>query len=146
MSLNTSGDGRHSKALRAWQLALLRFAITMDNADRLALLAIAAELDAPGSRPSPRPAFRFFYNASAALCHAIINPQLAASPALLQQYLTRCDDERLKRALAAALAIDMSQANPPTRPLKPNSDLWRGLSRRSVSPGTTQRPAIRGTG
>jgi hypothetical protein len=146
MSLNTSGDGRHSKALRAWQLALLRFAITMDNADRLALLAIAAELDSPGSRPSARPAFRFFYNASAELCHAIINPHLAASAALLQRHLTRCDDERLKRALAAALAIDIPQAKPPTRPLKPNSDLWRGLSRRSVSPGTTQRPAVRGTG
>jgi hypothetical protein len=118
----------------------------MDNADRLALLAIAAELDAPGSRPSARPAFRFFYDASAALCHAIINPHLAASAALLQRHLARCDDERLKRALAAALAIDMSQAEPPSKPLKQNSDLWRGLSRRSVSPGTTQRPAIRGAG
>jgi hypothetical protein len=146
MSLNTSGDGRHSKALRAWQLALLRFAITMDNADRLALLAIAAELDSPGSRPSARPAFRFFHNASAELCHAIINPQLAASAAVLQRHLTRCDDERLRRAFAAALAIDLPLAKPPTRPLKPNSDLWRGLSRRSVSPGPTQRPAVRGTG
>ncbi len=54
MNSNTSGDKLHDKALRAWQLALLRFAITMDNADRLALLAIATELDAPGARSSAR--------------------------------------------------------------------------------------------
>jgi hypothetical protein len=134
MSLNASGDKRHDKALRAWQLALLRFAITMDNADRLAVLAIAAELDAPGARPTARPAFKFFHNASAELCQAMINPQQAASAAVLFQHLARCDDERLKRAFAAALAIDTSRAKPPTRPLKRNDDLWRGLAPRSVSP------------
>ena len=76
MNLNVSIDKRHDKALCAWQLALLRFAITMDNADRLAVLAIAAELDAAGTRPSARPAFKFFYNASTELCHAIANPHM----------------------------------------------------------------------
>jgi len=52
------------KAICAWQLAVLRFAITMNDDDRLALLVVAAELDAPGSRPSTRPGFRFFYNTS----------------------------------------------------------------------------------
>jgi hypothetical protein len=129
MSSNAWGSGRHAKALRAWQLALLRFAITMDNADRLALLAIAAELDAPGSRPSGRPAFKFFYTASAELCHAIINLQHSTSNAVLQRYLSRTDDERLKHALAAALAIDMPQTRLSTGPQKPRGDLWRGLSR-----------------
>jgi hypothetical protein len=133
MNLNASNDRRHDRALRAWQLALLRFAITMDSADRLALLAIAAELDAPGSRPSDKAGFKFFHNASTELCQAIINPQHAASKLVLQRYLTRCGDERLKRAFAAALAIDIPGAKPPTRPLKQNGDLWRKLSRRSVS-------------
>ncbi len=134
MEFNVSGDKRHDKALRAWQLALLRFAITMDNADRLALLAIAAELDAPGVRPSARPAFKFFHKASAELCHAIINPQQPASATVLQRHLTRCDDERLKRAFAAVLAIAAPRAKPTTRSLKRNDDLWRGLAPRSVSP------------
>jgi hypothetical protein len=129
MSSNAWGSGRHAKALRAWQLALLRFAITMDNADRLALLAIATELDAPGSRPSSRPAFKFFCTASAELCHAIINPQHSTSNAVLQRYLSRTDDERLKRALAAAVAIDIPRTRLPTASKKPRGDLWSGLSR-----------------
>jgi hypothetical protein len=134
MNLNASSDRRHDKALRAWQLALLRFAITTDNADRLALLAIAMELDAPGARSSARPAFKFFYNASVELCQAIINPQHPTSGAVLQRHLARCDDERLRRTFAAALSIDILRAKPPVRPLKQKNDLWRGLSRRSVSP------------
>ena len=45
MSSNVPGMERHAKTLRAWQLAILRFAVTLDNADRLAVLMIAAELD-----------------------------------------------------------------------------------------------------
>lgn len=103
---------RHSNALRAWQLALLRFAVTLDNADRLALLAIATELDAPGVRPPARPAFSFFGQATAELCHAILNPRHPATRAVLQRHLDRSDDERIKRALAAMFAIDMPRARP----------------------------------
>ena len=31
--------------LRAWHLAILRYAVTLDNADRLAVLRIAREID-----------------------------------------------------------------------------------------------------
>jgi hypothetical protein len=129
MSSNAWGSERQAKAIRAWQLALLRFAITMDNADRLALLAAAAELDAPGSRPSTGPAFRFFYTTSTELCQAIINPLHSTSHAVLRQHLTRTDDERFKRAFAAALAIDIPRARRPPGPPKSNGDLWRGLGR-----------------
>ena len=130
MNSNAPDGARHASALRSWQLAVLRFAITMDNADRLAMLAIAAELDAPGSRPSTRSAFGFFYKTSAELCHAIINPLHSTSDAVLQRYLKRSEDERLKRAFAAALAIDVVRARPPVGSPKPNGDLWRGLSQR----------------
>jgi hypothetical protein len=129
MSPNVLGSERHAKAIRAWQLALLRFAITMDNADRLALLAAAAELDAPGAQPSTRPVFKFFYTTSTELCHAIINPLHSTSNAVLQWHLMRTDDERFKRAFAAALAIDIPPARSPLRPPKSNGDLWRGLGR-----------------
>jgi hypothetical protein len=126
-NLNTLEYALHNNTLRAWQLALLRFAITLDNADRLALLAVAAELDGPGSRPSARPAFKFFHQSSTELCHAILNPRQAGSDAVLQRHLKRSDDERLKRALAAALAIDIPRARPPAATQRPNRDLWRGL-------------------
>jgi hypothetical protein len=129
MSSNVWGSERHARQFAPGKLALLRFAITMDNADRLALLAIAAELDAPGAQPSTRPAFKFFYTTSTELCHAIVNPLHSTSNAVLQRYLTRTDDERFKRAFAAALAIDIPQVRPPLRPPKSNGDLWRGLGR-----------------
>ena len=130
-SSNTPEHSRRNNTLRAWQLALLRFAITRDHADRLALLAIAAELDAPGSRPPVRRAFKFFHRVSTELCHAILNPRHPDSDAVLQRHLKRSDGERLKRALAAALAIDIPRARPPTTTprITPrlDLDLWRGL-------------------
>jgi hypothetical protein len=116
----------HDKALLACQLALLRFAITTDDADRLALLAIAHQLDAPGSHPSARPAFAFFHRASAVLCHAILNPQHPGSGAVLQRHLSRCDDGRMRGALAAAFAADIPNARLPITLPKPNQDLWWG--------------------
>ena len=51
MGWNFSGAEWNARTLRSWQLAILRFAVTLDNADRLALLAIAAELDDQVSCP-----------------------------------------------------------------------------------------------
>ena len=124
---NTPGQGPQGKALLAWQLALLRFALTRDGADRMALLAIAGQLDAPGCHSSTRPAFKFFHQASVALCQAIVDPQHPGGRAVLRQHVNRSEGERLKRVLATAFAIDMSEAKPPPAPSRPNHDLWRGL-------------------
>ncbi len=44
-----SSDGHamewYAGTLRAWHLAILRYAVTLDNADRLAVLRIAREID-----------------------------------------------------------------------------------------------------
>lgn len=117
------------KAIRAWQLAILRFAITLNDDDRLALLATAGELDAAGSRSSSRPGFKFFYRTSLEICRAITDPQHSTSNAVLRKYLTRVDDKRLNRAFAAAVAINPSEPRPPTKLAKPGADLWRGLGR-----------------
>jgi hypothetical protein len=50
----------HARTLRAWQLALLRFAVTMDNADRLAVMAIAGEIDRLAPERDGKPDFDFF--------------------------------------------------------------------------------------
>ena len=76
MSSNIPGMERHAKTLRAWQLAILRFAVTLDNADRLAVLMIAAELDRLGSADAmTRPDFSFFRKTSAELCAAILRAE-----------------------------------------------------------------------
>ena len=45
MSFEVHGMAWFARTLRAWHLAILRFAVTLDNADRLAVLRIAHEID-----------------------------------------------------------------------------------------------------
>jgi hypothetical protein len=118
----------HSKILRAWQLALLRFAITLDNADRMNVMAIATEID-HGGRARDQPAdFSFFRKTSSDLCTSILQQNDSAGT-ILRQYLASIEDARLKRAFASA--IDMDQASAARNPTKYNNDrLWRGLAPR----------------
>jgi len=126
MSANASGGEWHARTLRAWQLAFLRFAVTLDNADRLAVLAIAAEMDRLDPVQDGERTFGFFRRTSAELCAAILQPNEHSST-LLRQYL---DDERLGRAFAAAIESDQSKVFSGGKPIRPDSGLWRGLSSR----------------
>lgn len=102
MSPNVPGSEWHARTLRAWQLAMLRFAVTLDNADRLAVMAIANEIDRLGPPHEGKPDFGFFRRTSAELCAAILQPG-EFTPVLLRQYLARIDNDRLRRAFAAAM-------------------------------------------
>src|SRR5262245_23843464 len=117
-----------SKQVRAWLLALLRYAVTRENADRDAFLASAAELDRCGSRLE-QPAFDFFTRSSAELCAALDAPGEPGSHAVLQRLIRRVDDARLRRALEAAIALEPA---PPLRIASRDSrgDLWKGLASR----------------
>lgn len=129
MSANVPAMERHARTLRAWQLAILRFAVTLDNADRLAVLMIAAEIDGLGRERHDKPEFGFFRKASAELCDAILRPNEPASTVVLQ-HLARIDDDRLRRALAAALQPGEPKAAPAGKPARRDEGLWRGLSSR----------------
>jgi hypothetical protein len=139
MSSGSSGKDRHSRTLRAWQLALLRFAVTLDNADRLAVLAIAGEIDKLNLDDCEKSDFRFFRKTSAELCASISDPNEAGSRCL-RQYLMRIDDERLARSFAAATSCDRPEKDRPEKPLVNKSaartdHLWRGLASRNLSTG-----------
>ncbi len=113
-----------SKILRAWQLALLRFAITLDETDRIACLAAAAELDKSGSRELKKPEFGFFHRTSHQLCGAILDPRLRTSVPVLREYIARIGDDRVQRAFAAVVKLDLKKRTPGMR--RPG-DLWKGL-------------------
>lgn len=122
----------HGKMLRAWQLAILRFSVTVDHADRLAVLAAANEMDRLGWQHGEGAEFGFFRRTSAKLCAAILQRSETAD-AILRQYLSCIEDARVKRAFAATLEIKQLQPIAVKRRPKPESDLWRGLhSRRSA--------------
>jgi hypothetical protein len=125
--MNTQAETgeRHEKTVRALLLALLRFAVTNDNDDRLTVLAAASQIDklnAPQGHPD---GFRFFHRTSAELCLAITEPH-SGSAAMLRRHLERMTDERMKRAFAAA--VDLDQVKEPANPRSRAPGLWRGLT------------------
>jgi hypothetical protein len=129
MSASVQGIEWYAKTLRAWQLAILRFAVTLDNADRLAVLMIASEIDRLDPRQDGKPDFRFFRRTSAELCAAILRPNELTS-IVLRQYLARIDDDRLKRVFAAAIEADQPKVAPVNKSIKRENGLWRGLASR----------------
>jgi hypothetical protein len=122
---SVEGDGR---TLRAWQLALLRYAVTLDHADQINVMAIAKEIDRGRRAPSERANFTFFRKISIDLCAAITRQDESAET-VLRQYLAQIDDARLKRAFAGAIGIDHEMLTE-RKPRKPGNDsaLWRGLA------------------
>jgi len=120
---------RHAALLRAWHLAILRLALTRDNADRLHVFAIASEIDRLGRRDAPS-GFSFFQRTSAELCTAMLRRQ-PGDDAVLGGYLAQIDDARLHRALAGALEIQQPKPDLARKRVRPNLDLWRGLPSRA---------------
>ena len=124
----------HAKMLRAWQLAILRFAVTHDNADRLNVITIAGELDALGRTGHSKATFSYFRRASAELCAAILQPD-EPDNAVLREFIARTDDTRLRRAFTAVVSVEPQEARQPRRTARRDVGLWRGLpARRNSSP------------
>ncbi|MCK1740573.1 hypothetical protein IVA80_06745 [Bradyrhizobium sp. 139] len=122
------------RLLRAWQLALLRFAVTMDESDRLNLVALAAELDRSGDQRDGGDSLHFFRRTSSQLC-AAISGQRQDADAILDCFCKQIEEPRLRLAFAAAIGQAHSDPAPSqaARP-KRNPDLFRGLpARRSAS-------------
>jgi hypothetical protein len=129
---SVEGDGR---ALRAWQLALLRYAVTLDHDDRMNVMAIAKEIDRGRRRPAERTNFCFFRKTSADLCAAILRQDESADT-VLKQYLAQIEDDRLRRAFAGAIESDhrVVVAKKP----KNDNRLWSGLSSRGGAPSSAR--------
>src|SRR5665647_2093822 len=121
-----------TKKIRDWLLALLRYAVTLHDADKSAVLLIAEETDKLGSRAEEPPAFKFFRRTSIELCSAILDAQNSKKSAVLHLHLRRIDDCRLRRAFEAAIDfVDTCPAAGDASKMKKNGaqDLWKGLRR-----------------
>ena len=119
-----------TKKIKDWLLAILRFAVTLDDADRSAVLVIAEEIDKLGSRAEDQSPFKFFRSTSTELCSAILDKQNSKGSAVLLLHLNRIDDCRLKRAFEAAIEFgDASQTIESAAKIRKrgSQDLWKGL-------------------
>jgi hypothetical protein len=130
MSSLPSSDGHH-RLLRAWQLALLRFAVTRDDCDRLNVAALAGELDRLGRR-SADDSLHFFRRTSSKLCAAIKGQQEDAQ-AVLAGFCEQVDEPRLRLAFASAVGITRPSTAPSEVRTRRNRDLFRGLPARRVA-------------
>jgi hypothetical protein len=111
-----------SEQLENWLLALLRYAITRRDTDRMAVDALAKSMDSLGSR-FDLPDFDFFARNSKRLCDAIAAGDAAGQPEF-EQLLKRIEAPRLRRAFEAVLEVKREPARAQNR-----AWLWKGLEK-----------------
>ena len=131
----TSRQDTHATTLRAWHLAVLRFAVTREVSDMQATWAIAAEVDRLGTRDRDSATFGFFRRTTQVLCAALLQPD-EKTGAIVRGHLAKMPDDRLKRALQVAIEpagqADVENAKPAEaiKPTRRNGNLWKGLEPR----------------
>jgi hypothetical protein len=97
-------DAWRARKIRNWLLAILCFAVTLEQADKATVLAIADEMDRSGIR-ADNTAFAFFARTSTVLCSAIADQDDPQRVVILRRHISRIDDRRIRRALAAAVDL-----------------------------------------
>jgi hypothetical protein len=129
MSVKTEISDWHARTVRAWLLAMLRFATTLDDDDKLAVFAAATEIDKLSTQHTGPCGFRFFHRTSAEVCSAVVNPRQVGSTAVLHRHLERIKDERIKRAFMAVLGLEETATKPKIKSIEARSrdNLWKGL-------------------
>lgn len=121
-----------TKKVRDWLLPILRFAVTLRDEDRSAVLVAGEEIDRLGKSSEDKSKFNFFRNTSIEICSAILEKQNLRGSAVLRLHLNRIEDCRLRRAFAAAIKFgDTSQIVNSVNKIRKRSSqkLWEGLRR-----------------
>jgi hypothetical protein len=118
-------DGR-AKQVREWLFLLLRFAITRDPEDELAVLTLANGMDLLG-RQWGRAAPTFFRRSSNEVCSAITALDDPKREAILKKHIRRIEHPWLRRAFQAAVHANGQAPQAPDRSNHP--ELWAGLQR-----------------
>jgi hypothetical protein len=123
-SVVAAQDGA-AKQVREWLLLLLRFAITQDPEDRLAVLLMANGFDHL-ARQCRRSAPTYFRRSSREICDAITTLDDPRREAILDGHIAQIGHPGLRRAFQAAVypqwrTLDSARER--------RTDLWTGLRR-----------------
>jgi hypothetical protein len=113
-----------SHRIRDWLLEILRFAVTLEQCDRVAVMSLAATMDRRGSCTT-QSAFSYFTKTSTKLCDCIAATHDRDKLAELCFFIEKMDDLRLRRAIKGALFAQPNKSAP-SRPLG-REYLWKGL-------------------
>jgi hypothetical protein len=124
-SISDPSAREESRRIREWLLEILRFAVTLEQCDRAAVMCLAAKMDRLGGG-TIQSGFSYFTRTSAKLCDCIIAKHDFDKLAELCLYIEKIDDRRLRRALEAAL---FAKRNKSARSGQPDREhLWKGLA------------------
>lgn len=123
---NAADEARQAENVRDWLLAILRYAVTLEQSDRAAVTTIAQDLDGAGSRRG-RTGFCFFSRTSSEFCSAIANRNDPQAASALAHHFRLIDNLRLRRALEAAIGDDRPTATPRVPKRSNHEGLWKGL-------------------
>jgi hypothetical protein len=116
---------QQSGMIRNWLLAILRFAVTREDVDRMCVLDAARELDRQGPGDG-NPSFSFFVRTSAEICTVIVSDDVTARQAVLTCHFNAIDDQRLRDATEHRPARSISSKTI----RRPRDYLWKGLPSR----------------
>lgn len=125
--MGDAGFERESRKVEEWLFAVLRFAITREEADRDAILTMAAAMDRLGAGTGGSD-FTFFVRTSKELSALIAGPRSPENKATLRPLLGKIQNDRLRHALEAALEIERFSHRTARMRGRHNEDLFRGLS------------------
>jgi hypothetical protein len=132
MSESIARDELLARKVREWLLALLRFAITLEPADRSAVRSFAYEMDSSTLEP-PRSSAGFFRRETAKICSAIVAVDGPKRISVLKGHIARIEHPRLRQAFAAAVEFGRPPHAPSilseTKYTRKRTDLWKGLQR-----------------
>lgn len=112
--------------VREWLFLLLRFAVTRDPEDELAVLMMANAIDSLG-RQWGRATPSFFRRSSDEVCKAITELDDPKREAILKKHIRRIEHLGLRRAFQAAVHPEVGAQPDPDRSRQ--SELWAGLRR-----------------
>jgi hypothetical protein len=117
---------RRERQVREWLFLLLRFAITREPEDELAVLMTANGIDSLG-RQWERAAPTFFRRSSEEVCKAIAALSDPTREAVLKKHIRRIEHPGLRRAFQAA--VHCEQKTPQASDRSNRQDLWESLRR-----------------
>jgi hypothetical protein len=118
-----------SRRIREWLLGILRFAVTLEQRDRTAVMCLAAEMDRLGASTA-QSGFSYFTRTSTKLCDCVVAKHDLDKLSELYFHIEKIDDGRLRRALEGAL-FEKRHKQARSRQLD-REYLWKGLAVNSL--------------
>jgi hypothetical protein len=128
-AVDNSGSRLADDLVQDWLFLVLRYALSRRRQDRQAVLELADRMDSLGAEAS-RDTFRFFRDASARLCDAVVAADEPRHRQTILAHGRRIDEARLRRAFLLACGLDPKETKRTAavpRKVSSRDALWKGL-------------------